>query len=68
MLIFPFSFFSSLQSLRQCWCLQQIQVKFLDFKLSKPNDCDVNFLDIFPEQTVMPLRWVLNTQNNIYAI
>uniref|UniRef100_A0A1I8MQJ6 CUB domain-containing protein n=1 Tax=Musca domestica TaxID=7370 RepID=A0A1I8MQJ6_MUSDO len=34
----------------------KIQVKFLDFKLSKPNDCDVNFLDIFPEQTVMPLR------------
>uniref|UniRef100_A0A1I8NNB7 CUB domain-containing protein n=1 Tax=Stomoxys calcitrans TaxID=35570 RepID=A0A1I8NNB7_STOCA len=34
----------------------KIQVKFIDFKLSKPNDCDVNFLDIFPEQTVMPLR------------
>ncbi|XP_067641061.1 uncharacterized protein Neto isoform X3 [Eurosta solidaginis] len=34
----------------------KIQVKFLDFKLSKPNDCDTNFLDIFPEKTVMPLR------------
>ncbi|XP_017480349.1 PREDICTED: uncharacterized protein LOC108369696 [Rhagoletis zephyria] len=34
----------------------KIQVKFLDFKLSKPNDCETNFLDIFPEQTVMPLR------------
>ncbi|XP_016923273.2 uncharacterized protein Neto isoform X2 [Drosophila suzukii] len=45
-------------------CIWRIQVKenwkiflkFLDFKLSKPNDCDTNFLDIFPEQTVMPLR------------
>ncbi|XP_065365033.1 uncharacterized protein Neto [Calliphora vicina] len=34
----------------------KIQVKFLDFKLAKPNDCETNFLDIFPEQTVMPLR------------
>ncbi|EDV47195.1 uncharacterized protein Dere_GG17784, isoform A [Drosophila erecta] len=45
-------------------CIWRIQVKenwkiflkFLDFKLSKPNDCQTNFLDIFPEQTVMPLR------------
>ncbi|XP_017113399.1 uncharacterized protein LOC108136596 [Drosophila elegans] len=45
-------------------CIWRIQVKenwkiflkFLDFKLSKPNDCETNFLDIFPEQTVMPLR------------
>lgn len=37
-------------------CHFQIQVKFLDFKLAKPNDCETNFLDIFPEQTVMPLR------------
>ncbi|XP_037938779.1 uncharacterized protein LOC119671948 isoform X1 [Teleopsis dalmanni] len=34
----------------------KIQVKFLQFRLNKPNDCNVNFLDIFPEQTVMPLR------------
>uniref|UniRef100_A0A1A9Z6B4 CUB domain-containing protein n=1 Tax=Glossina pallidipes TaxID=7398 RepID=A0A1A9Z6B4_GLOPL len=34
----------------------KIQVTFLNFKLSKPNDCEVNFLDIFPEQTVMPMR------------
>ncbi|XP_046803472.1 uncharacterized protein LOC111675712 isoform X2 [Lucilia cuprina] len=34
----------------------KIQVKFVDFKLAKPNDCETNFLDIFPEQTVMPLR------------
>ncbi|KAM7348820.1 neuropilin and tolloid-like isoform 1-T4 [Cochliomyia hominivorax] len=34
----------------------KIQVKFVDFKLAKPNDCESNFLDIFPEQTVMPLR------------
>ncbi|XP_053950627.1 uncharacterized protein LOC128858401 isoform X1 [Anastrepha ludens] len=34
----------------------KIQVKFLEFKLSKPNDCIANFLDIFPEQTTMPLR------------
>ncbi|XP_030378918.1 uncharacterized protein LOC115627404 [Scaptodrosophila lebanonensis] len=34
----------------------KIQLKFLDFHLSKPNDCETNFLDIFPEQTVMPLR------------
>uniref|UniRef100_A0A1A9USY2 CUB domain-containing protein n=1 Tax=Glossina austeni TaxID=7395 RepID=A0A1A9USY2_GLOAU len=33
----------------------KIQVTFLNFKLSKPNDCEVNFLDIFPEQTVMPM-------------
>ncbi|KAM8721228.1 hypothetical protein ACLKA7_007145 [Drosophila subpalustris] len=45
-------------------CIWRIQVKdnwkiflkFLDFHLSKPNDCDTNFLDIFPEQTVMPKR------------
>ncbi|KAH8386628.1 hypothetical protein KR093_001605, partial [Drosophila rubida] len=45
-------------------CIWRIQVKdnwkiflkFLDFHLSKPNDCETNFLDIFPEQTVMPLR------------
>ncbi|KAH8368465.1 hypothetical protein KR084_012030, partial [Drosophila pseudotakahashii] len=34
----------------------KIYLKFLDFKLSKPNDCETNFLDIFPEQTVMPRR------------
>ncbi|XP_051864628.1 uncharacterized protein LOC117578092 isoform X5 [Drosophila albomicans] len=45
-------------------CIWRIQVKdnwkiflkFLTFQLSKPNDCETNFLDIFPEQTVMPLR------------
>ncbi|KRF98216.1 uncharacterized protein Dwil_GK20080 [Drosophila willistoni] len=45
-------------------CIWRVQVKenwkiflkFLDFKLSKPNDCETNFLDIFPEETVMPLR------------
>ncbi|XP_069965531.1 uncharacterized protein Neto isoform X2 [Bactrocera oleae] len=34
----------------------KIQMKFVDFRLIKPNDCDANFLDIFPEQTIMPLR------------
>ncbi|XP_054086872.1 uncharacterized protein LOC105216006 isoform X2 [Zeugodacus cucurbitae] len=45
-------------------CIWRIQVeddwkilmKFIEFRLVKPNDCDANFLDIFPEQTVMPLR------------
>lgn len=39
-----------------CFIFRQIFLKFLDFHLSKPNDCETNFLDIFPEQTVMPLR------------
>ncbi|XP_039959680.1 uncharacterized protein LOC120774267 isoform X2 [Bactrocera tryoni] len=34
----------------------KIQMKFVDFRLVKPNDCEANFLDIFPEQTIMPLR------------
>ncbi|KAH8320170.1 hypothetical protein KR074_008983, partial [Drosophila pseudoananassae] len=38
---------------RENW---KIFIKFLEFKLSKPNDCETNFLDFFPEQTVMPLR------------
>ncbi|XP_012160999.1 uncharacterized protein LOC101461583 isoform X2 [Ceratitis capitata] len=34
----------------------RIQAKFIDFRLSKPNDCDANFIDVFPEETVMPRR------------
>ncbi|KAL5278301.1 neto-1 family protein [Megaselia abdita] len=34
----------------------KIQVKFLKFSLSKPNDCDRNFIDIFAEDTNIPSR------------
>lgn len=36
--------------------LLQIQMKFLKFSLSKPNDCDRNFIDIFAEDTNIPSR------------
>ncbi|XP_026468099.1 neuropilin and tolloid-like protein 2 [Ctenocephalides felis] len=32
----------------------KIQLQFLKFELVRPNDCDVNFVDIYPERTDIP--------------
>ncbi len=37
--------------------LLQIQLSFPFFGLDKPNDCDSNFVDIFPEETDILSRW-----------
>lgn len=34
----------------------QIMLQFLKFKLEKPNDCDSNFVDVFPDRTDLPSR------------
>ncbi|XP_055910064.1 neuropilin and tolloid-like protein 1 isoform X2 [Eupeodes corollae] len=34
----------------------KIQVKFLQFSLNKPNDCEINFIDIFAKDTNIPSR------------
>lgn len=36
--------------------LVKIQLQFIKFALAVPNDCDSNFLDIFPESTDIPSR------------
>ncbi|XP_055371286.1 bromodomain-containing protein DDB_G0280777 isoform X2 [Condylostylus longicornis] len=34
----------------------RIQTKFMLFDLKMPNDCNMNFIDIFPEDTTIPAR------------
>lgn len=34
----------------------RIQLNFLHFELKRPNECDVNFVDIFPQHTDIPSR------------
>ncbi|XP_055841836.1 neuropilin and tolloid-like protein 1 isoform X2 [Episyrphus balteatus] len=34
----------------------KIQIKFIHFSLNKPNDCEINFIDIFAEDTNIPSR------------
>lgn len=36
----------------------QILLKFVQFELKKPNECEKNFIDIFPDKTDLPSRWV----------
>jgi hypothetical protein len=36
--------------------LPQILLKFEAFELKKPNECEKNFIDIFPEKTDLPSR------------
>lgn len=34
----------------------KIMLNFIDFKLEKPNDCESNFVDVFPKQTDLDKR------------
>lgn len=37
-------------------CSFQINLMFIKFALERPNDCDSNFIDVFPERTDLPSR------------
>lgn len=38
------------------FCSFQINLMFIKFALERPNDCDSNFIDVFPERTDLPSR------------
>lgn len=47
---------SSQRTLTVMSCSFQINLMFIKFALERPNDCDSNFIDVFPERTDLPSR------------